>query len=94
MEKGIKKWWKRLISPTSEDFRWLRARVLALGASAMAVKGLTELDIIVPDWIGLICNYVIIFAVAVAGTASFTRQPIGFVDELEKPKEDGVEEAK
>lgn len=75
-KQNLRKWWKRLISPTSEDFKWLRSRAVALGTTAMAIIGLSQVGIEVPDILTHICNYVVILTVGVAGTASFTRKPL------------------
>lgn len=86
--QSFKKWWKRLLAPTSEDFKWLRARAVAIGSTAMAIIGLKEVGVEIPHVLATICNYIVILAVGVAGTASFTRQPLEekYVEkEQEKP---------
>ena len=83
-KQSFKKWWKRLVSPMSEDFAWLRTRVIALGTTAMAILGLAQVGVEIPPLVSQICNYVVILSVGIAGTASFTVK--------QKIEEDGRDE--
>lgn len=69
-----KHWWNRLVSPTSEDFRWLRKRANYIGATTLAILGISTI-VTLPAWVAVIAPYILIACISITGTASFTKEP-------------------